>query len=30
MQEVFAMTTTHKSKPRPAEILREYGPYPTA
>jgi streptogramin lyase len=22
------MTTTHKSKPRPAEILREYGPYP--
>jgi glutamine cyclotransferase len=27
MQEVFVMTT-HKSKPRPAEILREYGPYP--
>jgi hypothetical protein len=26
-QEVFVMTT-HKSKPRPAEILREYGPYP--
>jgi glutamine cyclotransferase len=22
------MTTTRKSKPRPAEILREYGPYP--
>jgi glutamine cyclotransferase len=28
MQEVFAMTTTRKIKPRPAEILREYGPYP--
>ena len=22
------MTTTHKSRSRPAEILREYGPYP--
>jgi glutamine cyclotransferase len=27
MQEVF-IVTTHKSKARPAEILREYGPYP--
>lgn len=27
-QKVPARTTTHRSEPQPAEILREYGPYP--